>query len=256
MSRSIKQKPVVMPPVPPGESSPDDVQKTRAVAESLTKLGEQARPVEVARDVRAEKGITMGAGEAAAIQNEIVGRGRGPTPPGPDQPPPQQARKGQAKGSGSDKSGTRDTRRTVMLVKDVMTKNVECVRPDDTLQEAARKMRDLDVGPMPVCDGDRLAGMVTDRDITIRATAEGKDPKACKVRDVLTKDVVYCFEDQNINEAAELMQQRQIRRVLVLNRDKRLTGIVSLGDLAVDGPSKKETAETVKAVSEPATPRR
>jgi CBS domain-containing protein len=143
-----------------------------------------------------------------------------------------------------------------MLVKDVMTRNVECVAPNDSLQDAARKMRDMDVGPMPVCDRDRLAGMLTDRDIAVRAVADGKDPKATQVRDAMTPDVVYCFEDQNVEEAAELMRQRQIRRVLVLDRHKRLTGIVSLGDLAVDGPSKQEVGATVEAVSEPATPRR
>ena len=143
-----------------------------------------------------------------------------------------------------------------MLVKDVMTKGVTCVAPNDTIQEAARRMRELDVGPMPVCDNDRLAGMITDRDITVRATAEGRDLTAFKVRDAMTQDLVYCFEDQNVEEAAELMRERQIRRVLVLNRDKRLTGIVSLGDLAVEGPSKQQAGETVRAVSEPAAPRR
>ncbi len=143
-----------------------------------------------------------------------------------------------------------------MLVRDIMTKNVECVAPDDTLQTAARKMRDLDVGPMPVCDNDRLAGMLTDRDIAIRAVAEGRDPNSTKVRDAMTPDLVYCFEDQNVEEAAELMRDRQIRRVLVLNRDKKLTGIVSLGDLAVEGPSKRQAGETVRAVSEPAQPNR
>ena len=112
-----------------------------------------------------------------------------------------------------------------MQLKDIMTPKPECVRPDDTLQEAAARMRDLDVGPLPVCgDDDRMAGMITDRDITVRATAEGKDPKTTRVRDVMTEEVIYCFEDQDIDEAARLMQEQQVRRLLVMNRDKRLVG--------------------------------
>jgi CBS domain-containing protein len=116
-----------------------------------------------------------------------------------------------------------------MQVKDIMTPGVECIRPDDTLQNAARKMRDLDVGPLPVCgDNDRLAGMITDRDIVVRAIADGKDPKATKVREAMTDEIIYCFEDQDVQEAARTMQERQVRRLVVLNRDKRLVGIVSL----------------------------
>jgi CBS domain-containing protein len=109
---------------------------------------------------------------------------------------------------------------------------------------------------MPVCDHDRLAGILTDRDITVRATAEGKDPAACKVRDVMTRDVVYCFDDQDVKDAADTMAARQIRRLLVLNRDKRLVGIVSMADLAVDAGREAKPAETLKQVSEPAEPRR
>src|SRR4051795_1115259 len=109
-----------------------------------------------------------------------------------------------------------------MKLKDIMTPSVECVRPGDTLQEAARKMRDLDVGPMPVCgDNDKIVGMLTDRDITIRATAEGVDPKHTRVQDVMSEEVIWCFEDQDTDEAAKLMQERQVRRLLVMNRDKR-----------------------------------
>src|SRR5437870_4619814 len=121
-----------------------------------------------------------------------------------------------------------------MRVKDVMTRNVECASPDDSLQTAAQKMRDLDVGPLPVCEDDRLVGMVTDRDITLRGTAEGRDPKAAKVRQVMTPELVFCYEDQDVRDAADAMAAQQIRRLVVLNRDDRLVGIVSLGDLAVD----------------------
>jgi CBS domain-containing protein len=138
-----------------------------------------------------------------------------------------------------------------MLIKDVMTRGVECVGPDDTIQAAARKMRDLDVGPVPVCDKDRLAGMLTDRDIAVRAVAEGRDANACKVRDVMTEDVVYCFDDQPVEEAERGMKEKQIRRLLVLNRDKRLVGIVSLGDLAVRTGDRQQSGEVLHEVSEP-----
>jgi len=143
-----------------------------------------------------------------------------------------------------------------MQLKDIMTPDVECVRPGDTLQEAARKMKALDVGPMPVCgDDDKVVGMLTDRDITIRATAEGLDPKATRVQDAMSEEVIWCFEDQDTDDAAELMQERQVRRLLVMNRDKRLVGIVSLGDLAIEG-KKKQAGEVLQDVSEPSQPRR
>ncbi len=143
-----------------------------------------------------------------------------------------------------------------MRVRDVMTRNVEKVAPCDTLQAAARKMRDLDVGPLPVCDGDRLAGMVTDRDITVRATAEGKDPARCTVGDVMTPDVVYVFEDQDVKDAADAMAAHQIRRLLVLDADQKLVGIVAMADLAVDAGKEARPAATLREVSEPAEPRR
>ena len=143
-----------------------------------------------------------------------------------------------------------------MKLRDVMTPRVEVVHPDATIQEAARKMKDLDVGPIPVCDGDRLVGMLTDRDITVRATAEGRDPTRTRVREVMSEGVQYCFEDDDVRAAAETMQRAQIRRLVVLNRDKRLVGIVSLGDLAVTPGAKDEAAEALEEVSEPAAPAR
>jgi CBS domain-containing protein len=143
-----------------------------------------------------------------------------------------------------------------MLIKDIMTRHVECVSPEDTLQAAARKMRDLDVGPMPVCGPDgKLAGMLTDRDITVRATADGKDPSKCKVREAMTPQVICVYEDQDTGEVARQMKEKQIRRLLVLNRDKKLSGIVSLGDLSVDA-DKRQAGEVLKDVSAPAEPRR
>jgi CBS domain-containing protein len=138
-----------------------------------------------------------------------------------------------------------------MQVKEVMTPGVECIPPDSTLQDAARKMQALDVGPLPVCDHDRLAGMLTDRDIVVRAVAEGRDPGTTRVRDVMTPEVVYVFEDQDVQEAARLMEEKQVRRLLVLNRDKRLVGIVSLGDLAVETGDEKLVGRTLEHVSLP-----
>jgi CBS domain-containing protein len=143
-----------------------------------------------------------------------------------------------------------------MWIRDIMTRNVECVWPDDTLQEAALRMKELDVGPMPVCDYDRVVGMLTDRDITVRAVAEGRDPRSTRVRDVMTRNVVSCSEDDAVEEAARLMQERQIRRLLVLDRDKRLIGIVSLGDLAAEAEDPYRMAEVLQDVSVPAMPRR
>ena len=143
-----------------------------------------------------------------------------------------------------------------MQLKHVMTSNVEVIHPDASLQDAAKKMRELDVGSLPVCDGQRLVGTLTDRDITVRAVAEGRDPTATPVRGSMTPEVVYCFEDQAVEEAAKLMKQKQIRRLPVINRDKRLVGIVSLGDLAVDTGNERMAGETLSKVSEPAQPQR
>ena len=144
-----------------------------------------------------------------------------------------------------------------MRVNEVMTRGVECARPDDSIAAAAQKMKNLDVGALPVCgDNDRLVGMVTDRDITVRATAGGRDPGLTSVSDVMTPDIIYVFEDQDVSEAAGLMKEHQIRRLAVLNRDKRLVGIVSLGDLAVDTRDEELAGATLEAVSEPSEPKR
>ena len=119
-----------------------------------------------------------------------------------------------------------------MLVKAIMTHNAEVVSAGDTLEQAARKMEELKIGPLPVCEGYRVVGMLTDRDITVRATAVGSDPKETLVNEAMSLDIVTCFEDQDVNEAVRLMKERQIRRPLVMNRANELVGIVSLADLA------------------------
>ena len=137
-----------------------------------------------------------------------------------------------------------------MKVKDIMSTQVESVRPDASIQEAAQKMRSLDVGALPVLDGQDLKGMVTDRDITIRATAEGRDPKTTPVREVLSPELVSISEDQALEDAARLMQEKQVRRLPVLSADQRLVGIVALADVAAEG-GKKEVTRTVQEVSKP-----
>jgi CBS domain-containing protein len=114
-----------------------------------------------------------------------------------------------------------------------MIKSVELGRPDMTMMEAAQKMRDGDFGILPIGENDRLVGMITDRDIVIRAVAEGRDPHATPVREFMTKQVFYCYEDQALEEVAKNLGDNQIRRVPVLNRQKRLVGILSLSDLAL-----------------------
>jgi len=137
-----------------------------------------------------------------------------------------------------------------MKVSEVMTRGVECVKPEASLEEAAAKMKSLDVGALPICDNDRLAGMITDRDITVRATAEGESPKVIHVRDIMTPGIVWCFEDEDVQEASRKMKEHQVRRLPVLNRDKRLVGMVSLGDLAVETGNDRLAGDTLQAVSE------
>jgi len=138
-----------------------------------------------------------------------------------------------------------------MLLKEIMTPNVEAISPGDTLEQAARKMEELNVGPLPVCEDDRIVGMLTDRDITVRATAAGCDPKTTLVSDAMSQDIISCYEDQDVQEAARLMKEKQIRRLLVLNRANKLVGIVSLGDLATEAGDQGQPGEVLKKVSEP-----
>jgi len=121
-----------------------------------------------------------------------------------------------------------------MNISDCMTREVRLIGPDATIQEAARLMAECDSGALPVSDDDRLIGMITDRDIAIRAIAQGLGPDA-KVGEAMSGDLCYCYEDQPVGEVLRNMSELQIRRMPVVNRQKRLVGVVSLGDLARAG---------------------
>lgn len=138
-----------------------------------------------------------------------------------------------------------------MQVKDVMTKDAEWTFATMPLDKAAERMRDLNVGSLPVCDSDRLVGIITDRDITVRAISLSLDPATTRVADVMTPVIHSCFEDQRIEEAAALMKEKQIRRLPVLDRNRRLVGIVSLGDLAVEVGDDALSGDTLEKISEP-----
>ena len=138
-----------------------------------------------------------------------------------------------------------------MKVNEIITRNPEVVHPESPLIAAAQKMNSLDIGMLPICDEGRLVGMITDRDITVRGVAQGHDPKTTRVEQVMTPDVIYCFEDEDVKDVAKKMEEKQVRRLPVLNREKRLVGIVSLGDLAVRTGKEKLAGEVLERVSEP-----
>jgi CBS domain-containing protein len=143
---------------------------------------------------------------------------------------------------------------TPMKIREIMTPNVQCVQPGDTLTEAASLMRQLDVGGLPVCEHDKVIGMITDRDIAIRAVADGRDPNQATVRETMSPGIVYyVLEDQDVEDAIRVMEQHQIRRAPVMNRDEKLVGIVSIGDIAVE-TSTALSGEALKEVSQPAQP--
>lgn len=119
-----------------------------------------------------------------------------------------------------------------MQVRDLMSSDVEVIAPDTTIQDAARRMRDANVGALPVGDNDQLIGLVTDRDIVVRGVAEGKADGNATVRDVLTDDLTFCFEDDDVDDAANLMADRQVRRLPVLSVDKKLVGMLALADIS------------------------
>ena len=141
-----------------------------------------------------------------------------------------------------------------MKLKDVMTREVEIVEPDATLKEVSQRMKALDIGVLPVCENDRVIGLITDRDITVRAIAEGRNPSTTKASEIMSQDLICGFEEQDVKEAASIMEERQIRRMPVLDRNQHIVGIVSLGDLAVKTRDEKLAGKTLEGISEPAHP--
>lgn len=137
-----------------------------------------------------------------------------------------------------------------MKIRDAMTRDVCMVRPDQTIRDAAHMMAELDIGALPVQDSDRLVGMITDRDIAVRAIAEGKSSDT-QIREVMTKEIKYCYEDQDIEDVTRNMGDLRLRRLPVMNRDKRLVGILALGDLAREGSTQDEAGEALCGISRP-----
>ena len=135
-------------------------------------------------------------------------------------------------------------------VRDVMSHDVRIAMPEESIRNAARLMAELDAGVLPVGENDKLIGVITDRDIAVRAVALGRGPDTA-VRDVMSREVKYCYEDQSIDEVTQNMGELRIRRLPVLTRDKRLIGILSLGDLAIDESARDEAGEALGGISRP-----
>lgn len=145
-----------------------------------------------------------------------------------------------------------------MQVQEVMTRSVDLIDPNARIEDAAIRMRADNIGALPVGENDRLIGMVTDRDIAMRAVAERRSPGTTSVREVMSEGIFYCFDDDSLEHAAKLMSEHQVHRLPVVNRDKRLVGIVALADLGRVSPDTPDPAnKALKGISEPAdVPRR
>lgn len=134
-----------------------------------------------------------------------------------------------------------------MEIREIMTPSVDLIGPATTIKDAAVHMRDGDVGALPVGENDQLIGMVTDRDITVRGVASARSPDTCTVREVMSEGIYYCFEDEDVQRASRTMTEHKVRRLPILNREKRLVGIVALADLAKTGIAE----DAVEGVSTP-----
>lgn len=136
-----------------------------------------------------------------------------------------------------------------MLAKEVMSKKPEFLPPTTTLKQAAAQMKSHDYGFIPIGENDRLVGTVTDRDITVRAVAEGLDPNKATIKQVMSKGVQFCFDTDKLEDVALKMEKLKIRRLIVLNKEKRMIGIISLGDIATKCKNTKLCSEVAEAVS-------
>jgi CBS domain-containing protein len=139
-----------------------------------------------------------------------------------------------------------------MKTQEIMTRKVQLAEPTLPIAKAAQKMRDLNIGFLPVCENDRLIGTLTDRDITIQSVAQGRDPRLASVREIMSQQVFYCYEDDDIEHAAEHMKEREVRRLVILNREKRLVGVLSLGDIARASGEQQLAGETLGQIAEAA----
>jgi CBS domain-containing protein len=135
-----------------------------------------------------------------------------------------------------------------MKVKEAMHQGAEWVSPSTPIAELARLMRELDIGAIPIGENDRLVGMVTDRDIVCRGLANGKDPKTLTARDVMTKGIVFCHDDEDVDDATRTMELKQVRRLPVIDKNKRMVGILSLGDIS-NACAQEISGELLQAVS-------
>lgn len=138
-----------------------------------------------------------------------------------------------------------------MKVSECMSKDVKTISPGDSIRHAAQAMRDIEAGFLPVGENDRLVGVITDRDIAVRAIADGKGPDT-SIRDVMSEEVLYCFDDEDMEAVSSKMAEQQIRRMPVVNRDKRLVGVISLGDVAQgDSDNGSPSAAALSGISKP-----
>lgn len=138
-----------------------------------------------------------------------------------------------------------------MKIQEIMSRDPYVCDPETPLSEVAARMRDLDIGMIPVCDGRRIQGTVTDRDIVLRAVADELDPAMTVAEEVMTSEVTYCFDDEEVDEASALMEENQIRRLVVLDREMQLVGILSLGDIAAKAHDDQLAGATLDAISQP-----
>jgi len=139
-----------------------------------------------------------------------------------------------------------------MKTQEIMTRKVHVAEPTLPIAKAAQKMRELNIGFLPICENDKLIGTVTDRDITIQSVAQGRDPRLASVREIMSQQVFYCFEDDDIEHAAEHMKEREVRRLVILSREKRLVGVISLGDIARASGEQQLAGETLGQIAEAA----
>jgi CBS domain-containing protein len=149
------------------------------------------------------------------------------------------------------KKSPKHPNRLGIKIREIMTRDVVTIGSKSSVADAAAVMRDRDVGMLPVCDGGKILGIITDRDITVRVVAGGHDPKKVKVLQMMTPEVVYSYDHEDVLDAIEGMEERQIRRNVVLNRRKKLVGVISLGDVAVDIGNQALAGEALQMVSAP-----